>query len=171
MERILEDIKARCKEFEDSEAVVSECFTCIAGENYNKDIPYLLSEIDRLNEKGILLHEILQEVKELVNDRNAEIDRLQSQLDGWQRAEEDGLLHIAPCADGTPIYRILCEDEQDILCIYESIHCESYAHGFTEIVYGEFNKDWFLTEQAAIEAVELDPADLQQLYHGHLKAC
>lgn len=63
----------------------------------------------------------------------------------YEDMEEQGLLHKAPVPNGTPIYFVRYNDwiEED------GVHSIEYIHGATENLFGEINKDWFLTEEEA----------------------
>ncbi len=63
----------------------------------------------------------------------------------YEDLEEQGLLHKAPVPNGTPIYFVSLLDwlEED------GVHSVEYIHGATENLYGEINKDWYLTEEEA----------------------
>jgi len=87
--------------------------------------------------------------------RNIAVERF-LKLAEFEDAEEQGRLHIAPCADGTEIWRVLDVDSEmmQLFEIEEPISCETYIHGYTEMAIGEINKDWFLTEEAAKSALK-----------------
>jgi len=88
--------------------------------------------------------------------KDEEIDHLQSRLAEFEDAQKQGRLHIAPCADGTEIWRVLDVDSEmmQLFEIEEPISRETYIHGYTEITIGEMNKDWFLTEEFAKSALK-----------------
>lgn len=73
-------------------------------------------------------------------------------LADYAEQEEQGLLHIAPIPDGTRIYTLSSEDEVEFFG-EEPISETSYLYNHTEYAYGEMNKDWFLTREAAEEAL------------------
>lgn len=63
-------------------------------------------------------------------------------LGQYEDAEEQGLLHVAPIPNGTIIY-VWQEDEDNRWFV----HNESYLYGYTEYLYGEFGKDFFISEE------------------------
>lgn len=69
-------------------------------------------------------------------------------------ADEQGLLHKAPVPNGTDIYYIYEPDEiyePDMpICIVHDI----YNYGITEYQYGELDKNWFLSEEAARQVLK-----------------
>lgn len=67
--------------------------------------------------------------------------------------EKEGLLHIAPLKDGTPIF-IIYEDYVGFGDIERSVEKTSYLHGVTEYEIGELNKDYWLTYEAAEKALK-----------------
>lgn len=66
----------------------------------------------------------------------------------YEDLEEQGLLHIAPLKDGTPIF-IIYEDYVGFGDIERSVEKTSYLHGVTEYEIGELNKDYWLTYEEA----------------------
>lgn len=60
----------------------------------------------------------------------------------YENAKEQGLLHMAPIPNGTTIY-VWQSGENDSWFI----HNESYVYGFTEYQYGEFGKNFFVSEE------------------------
>lgn len=81
----------------------------------------------------------------------SEITDLATELSSYRTAEAEGRLHIAPCADGTPTYRYVENDEM-FPNIKPGIYQEPYMHGYTEFHNGELGKDWFLERDEAIKA-------------------
>ena len=74
-------------------------------------------------------------------------------LAAYENLEERGLLHKAPIPNGTIIYAIM-EDSIDDFAddVYgDVILTDAYIYGHTESMYGEFGKDWFLSEKEAEE--------------------
>lgn len=68
----------------------------------------------------------------------------------YEIAEEQGLLHKAPAANGTKIFTILEKEYDDFFNeIYAPINEETYVHGYTEFVHGEVGKGFFLTKEDA----------------------
>ena len=65
----------------------------------------------------------------------------------YEDLEEQGLLHIAPLKDGTPIFVI--EEDWVFDGLERYITKTSYLHGVTEYEIGELNKDYWLTHEAA----------------------
>jgi len=68
--------------------------------------------------------------------------------------EERGLLHIAHISDWSDIY-ILYRAESDFDegdCIIKT----KYKYGYTEFLFGEFNKGWFLTKEDAERALKIN---------------
>lgn len=60
----------------------------------------------------------------------------------YEDAEDKGLLHIAPIPNGTTIY-VWQQDADDWWFVYD----EAYLFGVTEYHYGEFGKDFFISEE------------------------
>jgi hypothetical protein len=93
-------------------------------------------------------------------------------LTDYEDLEEQGLLHIAPLKDGTPIYAIV-EDCVDFGEKERYIVRSSYLHGVTEYEFGELNKDFFISEQAAENNLRLRSskviADLEEFYQKWMK--
>ena len=93
-------------------------------------------------------------------------------LSDYEDLEEQGLLHIAPLKDGTPIYAIV-EDCIDFGEKERYIVRSSYLHGVTEYEFGELNKDFFTSEQAAENYLSLRSsgviADLEKLCEKTMK--
>ena len=71
-------------------------------------------------------------------------DRIKAdkKLGEYEDAEEKGLLHIAPIPNGTTIY-VWQTDKDDRYFV----HHELYLYGYTEYLYGEFGKDFFISEE------------------------
>ena len=90
----------------------------------------------------------------------------------YEDLEEQGLLHIAPLKDGIPIYAIV-EDCVDFGEKERYIVRSSYLHGVTEYEFGELNKDFFTSEQAAENYLRLRSskviADLEEFYQKWMK--
>ena len=75
---------------------------------------------------------------------------LANKLADYEDMEDQGLLHKAPCKNGTTIYRV----QEDMFDPHScSIVAESYLYNVTEYLYGELNKDWFLDKGKAQEIV------------------
>ena len=70
------------------------------------------------------------------------LQKIINKLALYEDAEEQGLLHVAPIANGTTIY-VWQTDEDD--CYF--IHNEAYVYGYTEYMYGKFGKDFFTSEE------------------------
>lgn len=68
-------------------------------------------------------------------------------LADYEDLEEQGLLHIAPLKNGTPIFVI--EEDWVFDGTERYITKTSYIHGVTEYEIGELNKDYWLTHEAA----------------------
>ena len=68
----------------------------------------------------------------------------------YEDLEEQGLLHKAPLKDGTPIWIIIDDyvDEEPWLAY------SSYLHGYTEYIYGKYNKDFFVNRERAEEIIK-----------------
>lgn len=80
--------------------------------------------------------------------------------ESWQKladiedAEENGTLHIAPCKDGTDIWRIVADEAlEEFLALNGPIYRDTYLHGYTEFMCGELGKGWFLSEPEAQKAL------------------
>jgi len=73
-----------------------------------------------------------------------------NRLADYEDLEDLGLLHKAPCKNGTTIYRV----QEDMFDRHScSIVAEAYLYNVTEYLYGEFDKDWFLDREKAQEIV------------------
>lgn len=70
-----------------------------------------------------------------------------NKLAKYEDLEEQGLLHIAPLKDGTPIFVI--EEDWVFDGIERYITKTSYLHGVTEYEIGELNKDYWLAYEEA----------------------
>ncbi len=77
-------------------------------------------------------------------------------LADYEDAEEQGLLHRAPIPDGTSIFTLNDDDPDFFGYDLEQILETSYLYSHTEFVYGEINQGWFLTREAAEEALKLE---------------
>ena len=76
---------------------------------------------------------------------------LAKKLADYEDMEDKGLLHKAPCKNGTTIYRV----QEDMFDSHScSIVSESYLYNITEYLHGELNKDWFLDKAKAQEVVD-----------------
>ena len=76
---------------------------------------------------------------------------LVNKLADYEDLEDKGLLHKAPCKNGTTIYRV----QEDMFDSHScSIVSGSYLYNVTEYLYGEINKDWFLDKSKAQEVVD-----------------
>ena len=99
-------------------------------------------------------------------------EKTAKKLKTYEDLEEQGLLHIAPLKDGTPIYAIV-EDCVDFGEKERYIVRSSYLHGVTEYDFGELNKDFFTSEQAAENYLSLRSsgviADLEKLCEKTMK--
>ena len=84
----------------------------------------------------------MKPIREITADIN--IDRLAEICE----AEREGRLHVAPIADGTPIW-YFAEDEDDITNIYES----TYLYGVCEHHVGELGENVFLAQEEAEKAL------------------
>lgn len=80
------------------------------------------------------------------------INTVCERLASYEDAEEQGRLHIAPIADGTTIFRVLEYNEP--FDEPARVAVDSYLYGFTETVYGEKDKDWFLFRKEAEDALQ-----------------
>lgn len=70
-----------------------------------------------------------------------------SRLELYEDLEEQGLLHIAHIPDWSDIHVLYRAggDFDEGECIIET----KYKYGYTEFLFGEFNKGWFLTKEDA----------------------
>ena len=66
------------------------------------------------------------------------------ELQRYKDLEEQGLLHKAQLKNGTPIYVLQCDWDDNY-----AVHEECYVYGVTEYLIGEINKDWWLTKEEA----------------------
>lgn len=90
--------------------------------------------IDKLQGIGIMLNEDVEKIC------------------SYEDAEEEGRLHIAPCANGTTIYYLPNQDMVDMGFFEEGeIPETTYIYGYTEHMLGKLDKDWFLTLEATLE--------------------
>lgn len=79
---------------------------------------------------------------------NVHIGNAINKLADYENAEEQGLLHKAEIPNGTTIY-VLQTDEDDEWFI----HSESYLYGVTEYFYGNFGKDFWTSKEEAEQAL------------------
>lgn len=67
-------------------------------------------------------------------------------------ALKDKRLHIAPLPDGAPIY--VLHDPGPFDCEpQENVAADSYVHGYTEFVYGEYGIGWHQTREHLLQLV------------------
>lgn len=64
-------------------------------------------------------------------------------LYAYEEAEEQGRLHIAPCADSTEIWYVLKGGDEMLT------YPDSYKFGQTEYCHGRQDEGWFLTRSEA----------------------
>lgn len=94
--------------------------------------------------------------------KDDEIDRLAAKVKQYRKrirqyskAEQDGQLHIAPCANGTLIF-IPASNLIDFDDSYQGktfdILSDKYLNGLTEYQHGELGKGWFLARAEAEKA-------------------
>ena len=60
----------------------------------------------------------------------------------YEEAEEQGLLHIAPLPNGTPIY-LWQENDNEEWFIYK----DSYLYGVSEYYHGKLGEGFFISEE------------------------
>lgn len=65
-----------------------------------------------------------------------------------KQALNAGRIHIAPCADGTPIHHADPTMADRIMRRIDADDNRSYRYGVTEAFYGELGIDWFIDEAA-----------------------
>lgn len=65
----------------------------------------------------------------------------------YEKLDKEGRLHIAHIPDWSDIYVLYHAggDFDEGECIIET----KYKYGYTEFLFGEFNKGWFLTKEDA----------------------
>jgi len=85
-------IRERLDEFEKSEAVVRECFLCVAGENYGKDIYALLDEINRYKAWCERKNELIVKLSHETRKANDRIEQLEAELAGYRGTERDAAI-------------------------------------------------------------------------------
>ena len=80
-----------------------------------------------------------------------EIGEYLNKLRNYELLEDNGLLHIAPCKNGTEIFYLTNKDFMD----FEKIVAKgSYLNGFTEYYHGEVGVGFFLTRDEADEKLK-----------------
>lgn len=82
-------------------------------------------------------------------DSGTHVDKLAE----YEDLEEQGLLHIANIPDWSDIYVLYrAESDFDENGIIET----KYKYGYTEFLFGGFNKGWFLTKEDAEKALNIN---------------
>lgn len=117
-------------------------------------IEELENENAQLHAENEQMAKTISEAADKIREIGKEATEYHAQLERYTTAQAEGRLHIAPCADGTEIFRYEQDDDDPFpYVITEKITMDTYIHGFTEFVYGDLGQGWFLTRAAAAAAL------------------